>query len=563
MLKKITTVVLLAISVFLLAGSSLKADELDDLNQKLGQLKKDLQGKEVNYQKLRNEFELIKARLNTLEKEIVKKEIEVKKGEEVLTYQKTLLNERAKSYYKNTIQNSISFLDIILSDNLSASLQKFFYQKSIVDEDKKAIIKIVVYIKNLEETKKSLESEKIKLAAIKQEVDRQAVILSSDIAQTKQRIAELSARQQELISAKLASVPVPRSAETSLGGCKSDIDINPGFDSRFAFFSFGVPNKTGLNQYGAKGRAESGQDYETILKAYYNYDEIKKADINIQIRIDGHEPRSLEEYVKRIYEVPESWDIKALKAQAIAARSYALAYTNNGSGPICDSEQCQVFRDQPKTGAWDQAVRETEGLVMYQGGSPIKAWFSSTHGGVVLSTSEVGWSGTSWTKHAIDTSSGGSNGFSDLRSNAYDRSSPWFYCDWGYRPGNNNTAWLRQEEMIDIINSFLLYTHDRNALIHLSQTDRDVPDTWSTEKVREELNKYEPPINSVDVTVSWDSSGISRNIIINGKSFNAQEFKNFFNMRAPANIQIKPACRPADVDLSNDCPYALYNIERR
>ena len=29
------------------------------------------------------------------------------------------------------------------AENLSASLQKFFYQKSIVDEDKKAIIKII------------------------------------------------------------------------------------------------------------------------------------------------------------------------------------------------------------------------------------------------------------------------------------------------------------------------------------------------------------------------------------------------------------------------------------
>ena len=38
---------------------------------------------------------------------------------------------------------------------------------------------------------------------------------------------------------------------------------------------------------------------------------------------------TLEEYVKRIYEMPSSWGdqggMEALKAQAVAARSYALA----------------------------------------------------------------------------------------------------------------------------------------------------------------------------------------------------------------------------------------------
>lgn len=540
-----------------------KADELENITRELEVLKKDLASKEASFQQLDKKLNSIKNRVALLEVEINKKEVEVKKGEEALKYQKNLLNERTKSYYKNINKNSGSLLNILTSQNLSESLRDFFYQKTLVDKDKETIIKVVLYIKNLEEVKAGLEKEKNQLAFVKQEIDSQSKNLAGQINQTKTQIAKLSARQQELISAKLSSVPVPRSAETSLGGCKSDFDIDPGFGSRTAFFSFGVPNKVGLNQYGAKGRADEGQNYETILRAYYNFDEIKKADTNIQINVNGHGTYSLEEYTKRIYEVPESWHIEALKAQAIAARSYALAYTNNGASSICDSEICQVFKDQPKTGAWDQAVRETEGLVMYQGGSPIKAWFSSTHGGVILSSSEIGWSATSWTKHAIDNSSGGANSFSELQSSAYDRSSPWFYCDWGYRPQYNNTAWLKTEEVLDIINSFLLFKRDPNLLVHLSQTDKDVPDTWSAEKVRNELQKYESPINSIDINVLWDNSGISKTINISGRLFNAQEFKNFFNMRAPANIQIKPACRPTDTDLSNDCPYALYNIERR
>jgi hypothetical protein len=45
--------------------------------------------------------------------------------------------------------------------NLSQSLDNFFYQKTIVDEDRKTIIKIVLYIKNLEERKRILSKKKL------------------------------------------------------------------------------------------------------------------------------------------------------------------------------------------------------------------------------------------------------------------------------------------------------------------------------------------------------------------------------------------------------------------
>jgi len=561
-MKKFFSLVFL-LAVFLSFFIFVKADEIEDIGKAISSLKSDLQNKEVNYQTLNTKLTNIKNRIGNLEIEIEKKEIEVKKGEEALSYQKNLLNERARSYYKNVNKNSTLFLSAIVADDLSASLRKIFYQKSIVDEDKRTIIKIVMYVRNLEEIKKNLEAEKIGLAKLKIDVDQQSQIIAGQISQTKTQIAQLSARQQELIAAKLSSVPVPRSAETSLGGCKSDIDVDPGFSSRFSFFSFGAPNKIGLNQYGAKGRAEGGQNFETILRAYYNFDNFQDMDTNTKIRVDGHGEYSLEDYVKRIYEMPADWNMEALKAQAIAARSYAMAYTNNGSGSICDSENCQVFRDGEKGGRWNEAVDATKGKVMIQGGSPIKAWFSSTHGGVILSSSEIGWSGTSWTKHAIDTPSGSAGSFSDLQSNAYDKSSPWFYCDWGYRSQYNNTAWLKSEEVADIMNAFILYSLDKNTIVHLSQTDKNISDAWSSDQVKQEIkNKGGNPVDSVSsINVSWDGGGIARTINIDGKSFDAQKFKNLFNMRAPGNIQIKPACNP---NIELDCSdYALFNVEKR
>ncbi|MBI5127240.1 hypothetical protein HZA76_02175 [Candidatus Roizmanbacteria bacterium] len=526
----------------------IRADELENITKEIESLRKDLAGKEANYQQLNIRLNNIKTRVAVLEAEIVKKEVEVKKGEEALEYQKTLLNERARSYYKNVNKSSLNLLTILTSSNLSESLRDFFYQKALVDQDKNTIIKVVLYIKNLEDIKANLETEKTQLSALKVEIDAQSKILSGQINQTRNQIAQLSARQQDLIAQKQASLGISRSA-SSLGRCDSDLTNgrDPGFSPRFAMFTYGVPNRVGLNQFGAKGRAEAGQNYETILRAYYNLDEIKKADTNIQIRVDGHSSYNLEDYVRRIYEVPESWPIEVLKAQAIAARSYALAYTNNGSGSICDSESCQVFHEEPKTGAWDQAVRETDGLVIYQGGSPIKAWYSSTHGGYIFSSGEIGWSGTSWTKHASDFE-GSVGSFSDLASKAYDRDSPWFYCDWGSRGEYNKTAWLKPQELADVANIILLVKADSSTRDHLYQPDKPNPagtDTWDFEKVKSELRSR--GINAFssisDVTVSADfGSGRSSSVNINGDggstSFSAGEFKDWFNLRAPANIQI-------------------------
>jgi peptidoglycan hydrolase-like amidase len=85
-----------------------------------------------------------------------------------------------------------------------------------------------------------------------------------------------------------------------------------------------------MSQYGAYGRAKEGQNVDDILHAYYGNIEIKKdysTDININVQ--GQGSYNIEEYVKRIYEMPAGWadkgGMEALKAQAVAARSYALA----------------------------------------------------------------------------------------------------------------------------------------------------------------------------------------------------------------------------------------------
>lgn len=541
-MRKVLQIIVFACLV-LITAFAIHADELDDITKQLTALTAEVNSKESDKVGIAKQIGGIRTRVEVVEAEVVRKEREVMEGEKTLVHQKSLLDERARSYYKNINKSGSALVGLLIGENFSDSLQNFFYQKVVVDEDRNAIVKIVLYIKNLEDTKQKLVEEKKQLAIINKQLDSQSALLDNEIASTRSKIAQLSAQQQSLIAAKLSRLNIPRSAGTSARGCSDDRSVDPGFSPALAFFSFGAPHRVGLNQYGAKGRA-AAQGYEDILKAYYNFDGIQSVG-NPKIKVDGGSEYDLEVYMKGIHEMPADWPQEALKAQAIAARSYAMAYTNNGSGSICTSESCQVFNDPgDRNDGWTQAVKDTEGKVMVQGGNPIKAWFASTHGGYVFSSAEVWGGATSFTKHATDTTSGSAGGFADLQANAYDKSSPWFYCDWGARGSYSNTAWLKPSEVADIFNVIELVRRDSGTKDKLYQPDKPHPyggEVWSSDKVKQELRaRGGSPADSVtSVSINADfGAGRTTSISGGGISASGDEFKSWFNLRAPENIQI-------------------------
>ena len=97
----------------------------------------------------------------------------------------------------------------------------------------------------------------------------------------------------------------------------------------------------------------------------------------------------LEEYLRGV--VPKEMgpaqypELEALKAQAVAARTYALAsldgFPQEGYD-LCATPRCQVYggadAEQPLT---DRAVAETRDLVLSAQGALVKAYFSATCGG--------------------------------------------------------------------------------------------------------------------------------------------------------------------------------------
>jgi stage II sporulation protein D len=106
-------------------------------------------------------------------------------------------------------------------------------------------------------------------------------------------------------------------------------------------------------------------------------------------------------YLEGIAEVPPSWPPAALEAQAIAARSYALA-TTGWSGregealddPICATTSCQVYRGipvppDPAHRRWVRAVRRTDGLVLRDGDRPATTVYFSTSNGRTYPNEDV------------------------------------------------------------------------------------------------------------------------------------------------------------------------------
>ena len=547
---------LLLLSSFFIGTKIVRGDELDDLNKQINDLTNALSQSKAASAPLEQQLIGIKSRVTFIEGDLVRKQKDIDKEYKKLERQTEKLNLAIRNYYIKSYYNS-PILVFLSATSATKITQVLAYQKAAADQDKMIITNIALSINSLEEKKANLEDEKKRLAETKVKLDK--IVGDAKIFQVSlsTKIAELSAKQQSILSQRLASLNIPLTAYTTQGGCSSDLTNgkDPGFSGGFGFFTYGVPNRVGLNQYGAKGRAEAGQNAQQILSAYYSADYTTGYNTGINIHVVGSNEYgqsfddnwNIEDYLKHVYEVPTNWPQESLRAQAIAARSYALAYTNNGSGTICPSQSCQVVKKEENSDAWKSAVSDTSGIVLTQGGNPIKAWFSSTHGGYVFSSGDIGWSGTSWTKNAQDaTSSIGS--FSDLQSNAYDKNSPWFYCDWGARSQYGGTAWLKSEEIADIVNVLLLVGRDGGTREHLYQPDKPNPagtDTWDPSRVKQELTaRGGAPFDSVgSVSVGADfGSGRTNSINISGsagsQSFSGSDFKTYFNLRAPASIQI-------------------------
>lgn len=95
----------------------------------------------------------------------------------------------------------------------------------------------------------------------------------------------------------------------------------------------------------------------------------------------------LEDYIASVIavEMSPSFNIEALKAQAVCARTYALKNMNKHSSrgfDLCASVDCQAYKGvSVESETTNRAARETAGVVMKYNGQIIDAVYSATSGG--------------------------------------------------------------------------------------------------------------------------------------------------------------------------------------
>ena len=111
---------------------------------------------------------------------------------------------------------------------------------------------------------------------------------------------------------------------------------------------------------------------------------------------------TLDEYVEGVvpYEVSNEWPLEALKAFAIATRSYAAStldrHEKSYHFDLCNGTHCQVYKGAGRVN--DKvitAATSTHGLIITYNGDIAKTFYSSSCGGVTVSIKDV-WGGAAY-----------------------------------------------------------------------------------------------------------------------------------------------------------------------
>lgn len=106
---------------------------------------------------------------------------------------------------------------------------------------------------------------------------------------------------------------------------------------------------------------------------------------------------NIEDYLKGVvpYEMSNSYPIEALKAQAVAARNYAMA--NKGKHKdkgydLCDTTDCQVYRGYNASyNNSGKAVEDTRGIVLLYNEELVDGYYASSNGGYTEDSGNI-WS---------------------------------------------------------------------------------------------------------------------------------------------------------------------------
>lgn len=166
----------------------------------------------------------------------------------------------------------------------------------------------------------------------------------------------------------------------------------------------------------------------------------------------------LEDYIKGVVpsEMPSTWELEALKAQAIAARSYALANLGKRANlgyDLTDTPEDQAYGGaSAETSRTNAAVAETSGLVLTYNYKVVPAYYSASAGGQTLNAKQAWGSDLPFIRsvpsyddnvrkngHGIGMSQHGANNLAKQGYNAY-QILHYFYNDVKFAKTNEDSV---------------------------------------------------------------------------------------------------------------------------
>jgi stage II sporulation protein D len=177
-------------------------------------------------------------------------------------------------------------------------------------------------------------------------------------------------------------------AALALGAFAGAAEASPTLVITGAGYGHGV----GMSQEGALGYAQHGYSYAEILAHYYTGTALGSVPTSTTVRmLVGRKVRRLplETYVEGVVgaEMPASWPLAALEAQAVASRTYAITDHAGGSrfDVYADTRSQLYLGRKAETAQTEAAVAATAGQVVTYAGQPVATYFFASSGGLTES----------------------------------------------------------------------------------------------------------------------------------------------------------------------------------
>jgi stage II sporulation protein D len=167
----------------------------------------------------------------------------------------------------------------------------------------------------------------------------------------------------------------------------------------------------GMSQDGALGYAQHGSSYQAILAHYYTGTTLGQAPANAVVRVlvgSRVEKLPLERYVRGVVsaEMPSSWPLAALEAQAVASRTYALtAHAGGSKFDVYSDTRSQVYEGvAAETSRTNSAISATAGQIVLDAGQPAATYFFASSGGMTenVENSFLGSPAQPWLRGVAD-----------------------------------------------------------------------------------------------------------------------------------------------------------------